>query len=259
MKTSQDIMLLRLIEERLKVENSTEYEKYAKLDDMGKREYIEEHLDNLDVGFDKKLLEEVNLVLHPLLGKVITGDINKELIENHLPKSNLSIHNLIEFKIILQKYGNMIKPHSLEEESRLVLPYYLIIFEGTYTLCVNLITFLLIKNNIRYYRTRHGSKQYKKINNLRSLDKEVIYDKIAFLHDNGFSVISDICDRDLRNSIAHMSFAVFTDGSTVYEKSNGEAKKVTKDELDAKIERLISICQCVDLSLEQYYRKKYVS
>jgi len=134
LKISQDTMLLRLVEERLKVENPIEYEKYTKLDDKGKIEYIKKNLDSLDVGFDKRLLEEINHVLHPLLEKVITEDINKEIIKNHSPKANASMHNLTEFRIILQKYGNTINPHSLEEESRLSLPYYLIIFESAYTI-----------------------------------------------------------------------------------------------------------------------------
>ena len=56
-------MLLRLIEERLKVENSIEYKKYIKLSYEEKRVYIREHLDSFDVGFDNNLLKKVNNVV----------------------------------------------------------------------------------------------------------------------------------------------------------------------------------------------------
>lgn len=89
------------------------------------------------------------------------------------------------------------------------------------------------------------------------MDKETVYNKLTFLGEKGFSIISDICDRDLRNSIAHMNFIVFTNGSVVYENGNGKGIKITKDELDTKIERLVSICQGINLSFEQFYNKKY--
>ena len=133
LKVSWDTSILRIVEERLKSEAPAEYEKYIKLDNKGKLEYIKKNKNILDVGYDKKLLEGVNAVLHPLLGKVIAEEVSKEIIENFFPKSHAATHNIFEFRILLQKYANNIKPRSFEEESRLSLPYYLMIVESMFT------------------------------------------------------------------------------------------------------------------------------
>lgn len=246
LKVSWDTSILRMVEERLKSEAPAEYEKYIKLDNKG----------NLDVGYDKKLLGDINAVLHPLLEKVITEEVSKEISENHSPKS---MHNIFEFGILLQKYANCIKPRSFEEESRLSLPYYLMIVESAFTTDINLLVYLLIESNVKYYRTKGGGKkEYVIINDLKKIDGETLYSKLTFLKENGFSVISDVCDRDLRNSIAHMGFIVFEDGSVAYEnKAIKKVTTITKDDLETKIERLLNVCHCITESIRQFYEQKY--
>ena len=154
------------------------------------------------------------------------------------------MHHIAEFSIILQKYENNIKPRSFEEESRLSLPYYLMIVEGIFTLEVNLLIYLLIKSNVKYYKTKRNGK--KELNDLKKIDEEKLYNKLTFLKENGFSVISDVCDRSLRNSIAHVGFIVFKDGSVAYEnKAIGRVTIITKDDLETKIEKLLNVCYCI--------------
>ena len=249
--------MLRMVEERLKSEAPDEHEKYTRLNNKGKLEYIRKHWHLLDVGFDKALLDQINAVLHPLLEKVVTEEINKEIYEHHIPKSVAAKHNMIEFRIIMQRYANYVKRRSLEEESRLSLPYYLMIVESVYTADVDLVIFLLAKSGTRYYRTKYDrSREYVALESLAALDSETLYNKLVFLRENGFSVISDVCDRYLRNSIAHMDFVALKDGSVAYERMRKKTI-IPKHELEARIVRLISVCQCVSESLNDFYGRRY--
>ncbi len=254
---SWDSSLIRMVEERLKSENHAEYEKLIKLDKNEKLEYINKNKNSLYFEFDKKLLHIIGTALHPLLEKVITEEVNKELCESFMPRSQGAWHNIIEFRIILQKYANEIKNRSDEEESRLSLPYYLNIVESKFTADVNLIVYLLIKSSLEYYRTKDkGEKEYVKINNLKRVAKENLHNKLTFLKENGFSVISDVCDRYLRNGIAHMEFIVFKDGSVAYE-NKSKVIIISKNDLDSKIEQLLNVCQCLTESIKQFYNQKY--
>ena len=259
LKVSWDTSILRLVGERLKSEVPSEYENYIKLDSKGKLEYIKKNANILDVGYDKKLLEDVADILHPLLEKVITEEVSKEIVENYFHRFDAAMHNIFEFRIVLEKYANSIKPRSFEEESRLDIPYYLMIVESKFTADVNLLICLLIKSNVKYYRTRSdGKKEYVTINDLKKIDEETLYNKLTFLKENGFSVISDVCDRDLRNSIAHMGFIVFENGSVAYEnKAIRKVTIITKDDLDTKTEKLLNVCHCITESIKQFYGQKY--
>lgn len=257
LKVGTATTILRLVEERLRSEAPAEHDEYIKLSDEEKFEYIRKNRELLDVGYDKELMKSIDAVLHALLEKVVTEEISKEIVENHIPRSNRSMHNIFEFRIILQKYANYVKRRSSEEESRLSLPYYLMIVESVYTADINLLVYLLVKSGLRYYRSkRDGLKVYVGVDDLQQLYKETLFSKLTFLRENGFSVVSDICDRHLRNSIAHMSFIVFSDGSVAYEK-NRSATRITEGDLEAKIAGLLSVCQCIMESLRQFYGRKY--
>lgn len=259
LRVSWNTTILRLVEERLKVEAPVEYERYVRLDEEGKWEYIKKNMKKLDVGYDKELLDKINTILHPLLESVVTEEINKEIVENHIPRSEYSMHQIFEFRNILQRYANYVKPRSPEEESRLSLPYYLIIVESVYTANVNLLIYLLTKSGKTYYRLKKdGSKKYKpSINNLERISGEKLNDRLIFLRENRFKMISDACDRHLRNSIAHMNVIVFTNGSVAYERESGKVSPITKKELENKIVEILSVCQCINESLRKFYDKKY--
>ncbi len=252
---SWNTSILRMIEERLKSEAPAEHEKYIKLDDDEKLEYIKKNRINLEFGYNQEILKDINATLHPLLAKVITEEVSKEIVENHLSKSNAAMHNIIEFGIILKKYANSIKPRSFEDESRLSLPYYLTIIESAFKEDINLLIYLLIKSNVKYYRKSEGNKELDKITDFNKIGQEKLYNKLSFLEDNGFSIISDACDRDLRNSIAHMKFIVFEDGSVAY--GNKGIIIATKDNLENKVEKLLNVCHCIRVSIGQFYEQKY--
>ena len=259
MKVSWETSVIRMIEERLKSEAPLEYKVFIKLDTKWKIAYIKANWNKLDFGYDERLLKDINLVLHPLLEKVVTEDVNKEIIENHRPKSFLAMHNIFEFRIILEKYANNIKSRSFEEETRLALPYYLLIVESAFTASINLLVYLLIKDGVKSCRgKRSDKKEHVSINSFKKISKETLYNKLTFLKDNGFEVITDVCDRDLRNSIAHMEFIVLEDGSVAYEnKTIKKTTTISPDTLVSKIERLLNVCQCIVESRRQFYKQRY--
>jgi hypothetical protein len=251
--------IIRMVGERLKSEAPEEYEKYIRLNNKEKVGYIRKNLDKLSFGHDRKLLKDLSTVLYPLLEEIRTEELYKETTENHVSRFYAAMHNIYEFRIILQRYRNSVIPRSLEEESRLSLLYYLMIVESIFTMNIDLLVYLLIKNNVKYYRIIGEGRKTKNLDNLKEISKETLYNKITFLKENGFSIISNVCDRNLRNSIAHMEFIVFEDGSVGYE--NKVCKKtirIEKDELEARIERLLNVCECIILSIEQFYAEKYV-
>ena len=245
MEEKSQLNVMRVIEERLKFENPIEYEKYIKLDNQGKLIFIEEHWDILDVGIDIALLHEINEILHPLLEKVMTIDFKKEIFHDHGPRYYIAMENVIEFRTLLAKYANNISPRTPDEESRLSLPYYLIIVESVFTQDVNNLIYVLIKNDVAY-----RGKKNKIIKTLHEVREESLYKKLAFLNDNGFSLVSNICDRDLRNSIAHMNFFLNSDGSVQY---SNNLTGISKEELEGKIEKMLHICQCLNESYMLFF------
>lgn len=216
-------------------------------------------MDKLDDGYDKDLFKDVNAILEPLLTKVVTEAINKEIYKRHIPHHEAAKHNIIEFRLILEKYHNIVKPLTFEEQTRLALPYYLMLVESLFTADITLLIYLLINNKVKYYRTKsNGEKVDAKITNLKEINEETLFNKLIFLKENGFSLISDSCDRDLRNSIAHMDFIVFENGSLTYEKMR-KVTTITKDDLEAKIGRLLNVSHCISESIRKFYEFKYGS
>jgi hypothetical protein len=109
LRVSWDTTIPRLVEERLRAEAPIEYEKYMKLDDKGKWEYIQRNMEKLDVGYDEGLLKKISTVLNPLLEKVVTEEVNEEIVMRHIPKSEHSMHQIVEYRNILQKYANYVE------------------------------------------------------------------------------------------------------------------------------------------------------
>ena len=52
-----------------------------------------------------------------------------------------------------------------------------------------------------------------------------------------------------------MEFIVFEDGSVAY--GNKGIIRVTKDNLENKIEKLLNVCYCIEVSIGQFYEQKY--
>ena len=242
------LAMLRLVEQRLKSISSSEYEIFKKLDNEGKLVYIDQHQDILNVGFDADLLIEINKILHPLLEKVMTVELKKEIYHDQAARYFLAMDNVIEFRTVMWKYAQNISPRTPDEESRLSLPYYLMIVESVFTQDLDNLVYLLIKNYVAYQ-----GKKKKTINTMNEIREESLYKKLTFLNDNGFSLISDICDRDLRNSIAHMNFILNSDGSVQY---NNNVNGISKIELENKIEKTLNVCHCLSESYMQFFGKQ---
>ena len=53
------------------------------------------------------------------------------------------------------------------------------------------------------------------------IEEDSLWNKLRFLEENGFGFIVEACDRQLRNSVAHLDFIVFTNGCVGYGANRG--------------------------------------
>ncbi len=184
-------------------------------------------------GADFKKVEELNSIIAPLL-------------------RNLTNENL---KIVFEKIAEIDRKHDYwtnvvllpaspkanltpKQKSLLELYAYLVMAEGIFSETIQVIAFILLENHHDIYdpETRDFVRNYEGLNNLNLLEK------MQFVEIHGFKFISDACDRDLRNSIAHLRIIVNDDGSIVEITRKGKTGRAIKD---IREKSLYSDCVCV--------------
>jgi hypothetical protein len=80
------------------------------------------------------------------------------------------------------------------------------------------------------------------------IEEDSLWNKLRFLEENGFGFIVEACDRQLRNSVAHLDFIVFTNGCVGYGANQRNSKIMKYEELVHKVEALKSISDAMDLA-----------
>ena len=82
-----------------------------------------------------------------------------EIMRTHWePQIKAKMHNTTELYIIMLRYAFNVKDHTPEEQSRLLLNYYLLLVEGVYTAQVNLVAYLLTKAGATYRSSKAMSE-----------------------------------------------------------------------------------------------------
>ena len=90
------------------------------------------------------------------------------------------------------------------------LVWYLFFIEGLYSFIIdNIIIYLVINDKISL-RTNYNKK--RSVKNFEDLEDVSLSCKLKYLEDNGYSEISKVCNKDLRNAIAHHQFLILNDG-----------------------------------------------
>ena len=100
-------------------------------------------------------------------------------------------------------------------KTMLSLITYLFDVEGRYTHGIDLIIYYIIKEEPKKL-THKKDKEFKKIKKFEDLYKPTLDRKLNFLKRHGFQEVSDICNKELRNSIAHNDFLIKPNGEIAY-------------------------------------------
>ena len=133
-----------------------------------------------------------------------------------------------------------------QQKSFLDLFLYMLLVEGVVTRLVELISFILIENDHDLYDTE-GREFVKRF---ETLYKITLFTKLQFIEKHGFNLLSDAVDRKLRNSIAHIDFAVSEEGR-IYDKKT----KAYVDDLEERTNYLggvlALILNVINYSLEK--------
>ena len=221
----------RLFEARLKAISRADYERYSQLDEGQREASVEASWERVIPPVDPVACKVLTPIVTGLFSKVKEAQVLEHIRGQMLPQMQAKMHNTTEYYILMTKYGNDIDSRTPEEETRLMLHYYLMLVEGIYTTQLNILTILLSKSGHRYEVNfcRPGTSE------LDAIAEDSLANKLRFLQDNGLDVVSRACDRQLRNSIAHVEFVAFTDGSVAYSVNKDRPKIISRGELESRV------------------------
>jgi hypothetical protein len=183
-------------------------------------------------GVEFKRYEEFSSTIAPLLSnltKKSLGIINEHL-DDIIRKSDYLI-NLVD--LIEPPKANL----TPKQKTLLELYSYLVTAEGIFSETIQTIAFILVENHHDIY----DSEKREFVRNYAGLNNLSLFQKMQFIEMHGFKFVSDACDRDLRNSIAHLRIIVNDDGSLVEITRKGKTGKVMKD-MDMKYKYLAVVC-----------------
>lgn len=193
---------------------------------------------------DYSLAIELKKKIFPLLDKAhnIWGDnFNKEFVQylrgRKIRNNNAEI--LIGIRYKLDKHKS---DFTLKERASITLHIeYLPLLEGMFSNSINFLIFILIRNHHDFYYSGNYA------NNMTSIERATIEEKINFLNTHDFSIIDEKIDRKLRHSTAHMFYEIKEDGITYVE---GIAKDV-----NLAYQELRQVAFVLHLIYEVYYRR----
>jgi hypothetical protein len=183
-------------------------------------------------GVDFKKVKELNSTITPLLSN-LTKESLKIVNEKFAGISRTLYYWRDVFRVSASSEVNL----TPRQKSLLELYSYLVVAEGIFSETIQVIAFILVKNHHDIYdkEKREFVRNYEGLNNLSLLEK------MQFVEMHGFKFVSDACERDLRNSIAHLRIIVNDDGSMVEITRKGKTGKAIKD-MDRKTEYLVGVC-----------------
>lgn len=133
---------------------------------------------------------------------------------------------------------------SADEESLLIVTYILFATEGILGFRMNIIIYSLM---LKGHHDVWFEQKQKFVSSFDELFEVHLSTRLKFLKRHGFQFFSEICPRDIRNAIAHMSFNIESNGTFHMKKG----KKYTKKELAIKMTDIVKIVNMIDEALEQ--------
>lgn len=247
--------VIRLSEERLRILHPSKHDEFVRLNPEEKMNYIETHRELFAMPADQSLLNEVNGILHPLLRTTtLNPETMKLIFEVILPSLDRKTSALAEYHYAMTRVLSCCPERDPRMIAWLSLPSYLMLFEGGYTWEIDFIVFLVILNGTEYYRVRNGNRKRHVVHDFDKISGEWISDRLAFLRDNGFSVVADASDRILRNAVAHLDIVVKPDGSLSYFVRGQGQIVLTAAEFDERFAQLLRMTDTLYKSIMQFIK-----
>ena len=205
------------------------------------------------LGVNSEFVKKLKSKLSPILEKAIRlrALFNKTFLEFRQEMHDYRLKNVLDINDLF--FGKIKPKLEIEEKefSLLFLIHYLFMIEGPFTLQVDTVAYSLVASGKKLY-----SKYLKRnVHQFRDLESTSLSEKLRFLKRNGLGIISDSCDRKLRNHIAHLTFKIDKEG-TVHLKS--ETTPIRSEEFNPKHEKLRNIVNSIHMAIEDFYYEKYV-
>lgn len=137
---------------------------------------------------------------------------------------------------------------SKKQRSQINLNNYFFMVESIYSSYLDLILHILIFGGYKY-----SDKRKKNIiQNISDIKKSFLANKLEFLNEVGLKVISNGCNRNLRNAIAHCDYFIDDDGDIFIEKEDNKIDIVNE------INILKTTIQAIEGSIQKCSADRYV-
>jgi hypothetical protein len=249
---STDIMV-NIVEARLRRDFQNEYDRFSRMNDDDKKEYIKTNWKRLAIQVDSDCLEKMNRLLHPLMERTLEDEGASEVSEDFEPLLRGATKNATDYHLLMTDLLLGSPKKSDSARIRLCLHSYLELFEGLFTAHINFIILQIIRNGRRYYRKDGEKRLHKNLSRLEHISKEKLGHKLNFLRTEGFSIVADACDKALRNAIAHGNYQVTDEGILEYQGKGTAIVRLNLRELLETHERLYMMTACIGRSMLVFY------
>jgi hypothetical protein len=170
---------------------------------------------------DFKKVEELNSMIEPLLQNLMGEALM--IVNEKFADINRNAKYWMEVFRLSASLGTIMTP---KQKSLLELYSYLVLSEGVFSETIQVIAFILMENHHDIYDVEN----MKFVKNYEGLNNVSLFEKMQFVEMHGFKFVSDACDRNLRNSIAHLRIMVNEDGSIMEMTPKGKTRKINMKE-----------------------------
>jgi hypothetical protein len=196
-------------------------------------------------GVEFKKFKEFKSIIAPLLCNLTKKSV--EIINEKFDDISRHYDYLIN---VVEVFGSTEANLTTKQKSFLELYAYLMLAEGIFSETIQAIAFILVENHHDIY----DSEKREFIRNYEGLYNLSLFQKMQFVEMHGFKFVSGACDRDLRNSIAHLRIIVNDDGSLVEITRKGKTGRAIKN-MGKKFKYLAGVCTMVLISVRRLLRK----
>lgn len=246
LKVSVSTIRERLFLERMRLLHPGKVDAFQAMKSKAKSKYLDDNWCKLFPPVDAALRKIVTAPMQRLVSKGMNAEADEMMRAHWEPQIKAKLHNTYEFYIIMMRYSSHLSERNAEEQSRLLLTYYLLLVEGVYSAQVNILCYLLTNSGPAYKSSKTMAEHASSNGSMGMIEEDSLWNKLRFLEDNGLYFFVEACDRQLRNSVAHLDFIVFTNGCVGYGASQRGPKVISYDDLVHKVEVLKSISDAVN-------------
>jgi len=203
-------------------------------------------------GVNKLLTEQIDSRLFPLLERATDIDLtlNMFLEQKQVEDEKTILSNFKVFENLLVEIKNELTLEP-KEIAVLFLLDYLIIVESLFTDIVDIISYALISTG-KVLTDPRSCREVITFEEIRILPLGM---KLDFIRSNGFSMISDRCLVKLRNSAAHLSYALDENGNITLQQ--GDFIRIF-DDMNELQDKLRDAAVGGHIALRHFYYEKYV-